>query len=195
MRKKAEDSGHEEDDVSSSENSFTENTAGENDNTSGKSDAEGVQPKMKGKTESPLESLKAQNDNLLSTLKYVQAEFENYKKRVDRDRKQQIEMSTKEVMLDILPVIDNFEIALKSPKESNEFVKGMELIYSQLLDVLKKQGLTPIDTFETKFNPHVHECMMQEESEKESGIILEEFQKGYMLNGVVIRPSKVKVAK
>ncbi len=154
-----------------------------------------ARPAKEDKTENLVETLKTQNNNLLSTLKYVQAEFENYKKRVDRDRKLQIEMSTKEVMLDILPVIDNFEIALKSTKESNEFVKGMELIYSQLLDVLKKQGLTPIDTFETKFNPHVHECMMQEESEKESGIILEEFQKGYMLNGVVIRPSKVKVAK
>ncbi len=143
-----------------------------------------------------IEELKSKNNDLLRTLQMIQADFENYKKRVERDRVSHSAMSNKDLILSILPAIDNFEIALKSKKSSLEdFVKGIELIYSQLLDILRKEGLSPIETFEKKFDPKLHECLMQEESDKESGTIIEEFQKGYTLKEVVVRPSKVKIAK
>lgn len=142
------------------------------------------------------EELSTKNDELLKTLQMVQAEFENYKKRVERDRTAYSDMSNKDLILSLLPALDNFEIALKSHKNSFEdFLKGMELIYSQLLDILSKEGLHSIETFDKKFDPRFHECLMQEDSDKDSGMILEEFQKGYTLKDKVIRPSKVKISK
>lgn len=157
------------------------------------------------------EVLKRKNEDLLTTLRMVQAEFENYKKRIERDRDEHTRSSNKSLILDILPIIDNLEIALYSYEKAGaeidkdaagdkkdtlpEFVKGIELIYSQLLDVLKRNGVVQIEAEGKEFNPHYHECLMQAESEKESGIIIEQFQKGYLMNEKVIRPAKVKIAK
>jgi molecular chaperone GrpE len=156
--------------------------------------------KKKGepKENAEMQQLKEKNTDLLKTVQMLQAEFENYKKRVDRDRQSHADMSNKSLILNILPVIDNFEMALKSEehKQANQdFLKGIELIYAQLLDVLKKEGLQAIESLHVPFNPHKHECLMQEDSDKESGTIIEEFQKGYMLKEIVIRPAKVKIAK
>lgn len=145
-----------------------------------------------------VEILKEKNADLLKTVQMLQAEFENYQKRVDRDRQAHSAMSNKSLILNILPVIDNFEMALKSEEHktaNDDFIKGIELIYAQMLDVLKKEGLRAIQTENQKFNPYQHECLMQEESEQETGTIIEEFQKGYMLKEQVIRPAKVKIAK
>jgi molecular chaperone GrpE len=145
-----------------------------------------------------MQQLKEKNTDLLKTVQMLQAEFENYKKRVDRDRQSHADMSNKSLILNILPVIDNFEMALKSEEHktaNQDFLKGIELIYAQLLDVLKKEGLQAIESLHVPFNPHKHECLMQEDSDKESGTIIEEFQKGYMLKEIVIRPAKVKIAK
>jgi molecular chaperone GrpE len=92
-------------------------------------------------------------------------------------------------------VLDNFEVALKNTENSAEFVKGVEMIYAQMMDVLGKAGLKRIDAEGKKFNPYVHEALMQEPSGRDEGIIIEEFQKGYMLNDSVLRHSKVKVSK
>lgn len=155
-----------------------------------------VQQKPEEIPKTEVDILKEKNADLLKTVQMLQAEFENYKKRVDRDRQVQVTMANKDLILSILPVLDNFEIALASHKDvDKEFLKGMELIYSQLFDILKKQGLEPIATLEQKFDPYKHECLMQGDSDKESGTIIEEFQKGYMLNETVIRPAKVKIAK
>jgi len=89
-----------------------------------------------------------------------------------------------------LPVLDSFELALK---ESGD--KGVFLIKSQIDDVLKKHGLVAMRTLGEKFNPEFHEAVAEDKSEKESGAILEEFQKGYLLHGKVLRPARVKVAK
>ncbi len=158
--------------------------------------------KGKKPEESTQEDLKQKNEDLLSTLRMVQAEFENYKKRVERDRESLIKNSNKDLIMDILPIIDNLEIALQSQEknvdekeELSEFVKGVELIYSQLIDMLKRAGVEQIDAYGKSFDPHYHECLMQAESDKESGTVIEQFQKGYILNGSVIRPAKVKVAK
>ncbi len=149
--------------------------------------------------------LENKNAELLNTLRMVQAEFENYKKRVERDRESQIRNSNRDLILEILPIMDNLEIALQSharssegkevKDEMSEFVKGIELIYSQMMDVLKKNGVRPIAALGEKFDPHFHECMMQSDSDEESGKIIEEFQKGYMMGEMVIRPSKVKISR
>ena len=90
--------------------------------------------------------------------------------------------------------MDSFEIALKNTSEHEKFVKGIQMIYSQIYSILSSNGLKKIDAVGKKFDPYKHEVLMKEESEKEDDIVLEEFQKGYMLNDKVIRHSKVKVS-
>lgn len=131
---------------------------------------------------------------LTELLQRVQADFENYKKRIIQEKETLIKNSNKELIAEMLPVLDSFELALKNSKNYEDFKKGVEIIYSQFFALLEKNGLRPINAKGEKFNPYIHEALMQEEAEK-PGIILEEFQKGYMLNDTVLRTSKVKVSK
>jgi len=148
----------------------------------------------KKKTEEKKEK-KSEGEELKETLQRVQAEFENYRKRTDKEKSEFVKIACSGIIKDILPVIDNFEVALKNTNNSEEFVKGVEMIYAQLFELLEQTGLKKIDAEGKKFNPYVHEALMQEDSDKESGIIIEEFQSGYMLNDSVLRHSKVKVSK
>ena len=132
---------------------------------------------------------------LTDTLQHLQAEFENYKKRVDKENCELIRCANEDLILKILPIIDNFELALKSCRLKDDFYKGMELIYSQLMDTLHSQGLKHIDCLNKKFDPYYHEVLLTEESEHPDNTITGELQKGYMLNDKVIRHSKVKIAK
>jgi len=132
-------------------------------------------------------------EELTDTLKRLQAEFENYKKRIAKEKSELISCAEEELIKKLLPVLDSFEQALKN-SESKDFVKGMELIYAQLFSALKEEGLHSIESLGKKFDPYAHEVLMHENSEKED-IVLEEFQKGYMLNGKVIRTAKVKIGK
>jgi molecular chaperone GrpE len=132
---------------------------------------------------------------LTETLQRLQAEFENYKKRIDKEFSERIKYSNAGLISKLLPVLDSFELAIKNKDKSEDFIKGMELVYSQFYSVLKEEGLKPIEALNKKFDPYLHEVMMQEENDKEDEIILEEFQKGYMLNDRVLRHSKVKVSK
>lgn len=137
-----------------------------------------------------------ENKELLETLQRLQADFENYRKRTEKQNQEFCKFANKELIIKILPLLDNFELALKNTKNHDEFIKGIELIYSQLITLLEEQGLKKIETIGGKFNPHLHEALMQEKHEdKEENIIIEEFQKGYTLNDQIIRHSKVKVSK
>ncbi len=132
------------------------------------------------------------------SLQRLQAEFENYKKRVDREKQQFRQFAAAEVVKSFLPVLDSFELALKSiNSENTKLVKGMEMIYGQFYSALESQGLRPIKALGERFDPYKHEVLMQGETseEKKEGLVAEEFQKGYMLNDVVLRYSKVKVLK
>lgn len=129
------------------------------------------------------------------TLKRLQAEFENYKKRADKEKCECIKLASKDLIVKLLPVLDSFEIAIKNKDNKEEFIKGIELIYAQFIDILKKQGLKQISALNQKFDPYNHEALLQEESDKEECTVLEELQKGYTLNDAIIRHSKVKVAK
>ncbi|MDI6799811.1 MAG: nucleotide exchange factor GrpE [Actinomycetota bacterium] len=148
------------------------------------------------------EELKKKNEEIASYVEMLQrlkAEFENYKKRVERDQAAFFEMASKDIVLKVLPTLDNLERALAASNDSSDldsFKKGIELVMAQLAETLKKEGLSVIDPVGEKFDPLHHEAFMQVESDEyEEGSVVEVFQKGYALGGRVIRPAVVKVAK
>ena len=140
------------------------------------------------------EDLKQKNGELKETLQRLQAEFENYRKRTEEDKSKFVSIANKEIIQKIIPILDNLELALSSSNEKNEFRKGIELIYSQIKEILQNEGVTTINTT-GKFDPKLHEALIAEQSEKEPGTILEELQKGYIIKDTIIRHAKVKIAK
>jgi molecular chaperone GrpE len=132
---------------------------------------------------------------LTEALQRLQAEFENYKKREDKERKEFVGFANAELIKKVLQILDNFELAFKNTASGEEFVKGMELIYSQLHSTLEDTGLKHIECLNKPFDPEQHEALLTEESEKKPNTIIEELQKGYTLNDKVLRQSKVKVSK
>src|ERR1700736_2408535 len=149
-----------------------------------------------------LESVIAERDRLIEEKKELQdlllrrqAEFENFRRRVDREKADVSEYANTETIRAILPVVDDLERALKVESADKEYVRGMELIYQRLTDTLKKLGLEPIETTGQKFDPHVHHAVeMVETADREDHAILEEYQRGYNFRGKLLRPAMVKVA-
>lgn len=138
-------------------------------------------------------------DEYLSQLKYLQADFENYKKMVARERKMYEMRATEGLITSLLPIIDNFEIAIASAKQSKDitsFVEGIAIIYKDLMAVVGKEGLKPIKAVGEKFDPYLHEVTMTViDDGLPEDTILEELERGYMLGSKVIRTAKVKVSK
>ena len=151
--------------------------------------------KYKKKQEKPKEDQDFKLKELTETTQRLQAEFENYKKRVENERTVFARCANQDLIKKLLPFIDDFELALKNCRAKDDFYKGIELIYSHLIEALQSQGLKQIESKGKKFDPYYHQALMAEESDTEENTILEEMQKGYMLNDKVIRHSKVKVAK
>ena len=133
-------------------------------------------------------------DELTDTLKRLQAEFENYKKWNAREKAEFAKYANADLISQLLPVLDSFEIALKNTNDKEKFVEGIKIIYAQFHSILEAEGLRPIKATGEKFDPYKHEVLMKEESDKPDDAILEEFQKGYMLNDKILRHSKVKVS-
>jgi molecular chaperone GrpE len=131
-------------------------------------------------------------------LRRRQAEFENFRRRVERERSDFAEYAGMESVRTLLPILDDFERALKAARTAGtegELMKGIELIYKRLSEALMKQGLEPINTEGQTFDPHQHEAVQRVEQEAaEEGAILEEYQRGYNFKGKLLRPSMVKVA-
>jgi molecular chaperone GrpE len=126
------------------------------------------------------------------------AEFENFRKRTDKEKSQMFDMGVKNVVEKILPVIDNFERGLENvPEGADEaFVNGMKMIYKQMTDELDKIGVKPIEAVGQPFDPNFHNAVMQVESEEyESGTVAQELQKGYMYHDTLVRPSMVGVVQ
>ncbi|MCI8562433.1 MAG: nucleotide exchange factor GrpE [Lachnospiraceae bacterium] len=125
------------------------------------------------------------------------AEFENFRKRSEKEKSQMFEIGAKTVVEKMLPVIDNFERGLQGvPEEEKDapFVQGVELVYKQLLTVFDELGVKPIDAVGTEFDPNLHNAvMMVDNDELESGMVAEEMQKGYLYKDSVVRHSMVKV--
>jgi len=146
--------------------------------------------------EEQISSLEEEKNNYYTKLQRLQADFVNYRNRTQRE-KDSIALEAKiELVNELLPVIDNFERALSSEGEESDLKTGVEMIYKQLINNLKSQGLEKISTAGEEFHHKYHEAIMQvEDCEEESGIIVEEMQKGYLIEDKVIRPAMVKVAK
>lgn len=139
-----------------------------------------------------------ERDSYLDSLKRLQAEFENYRRRVQRETEQLRVRASAEVLEDILPVLDNFERALKAAMEHDEQLlgEGVELVYSQLRDVLGKRGLCEIEAEGQPFDPAHHEAVLCRPSENhEEGTVLEVLEKGYRVDDQVVRPAKVIVSE
>lgn len=170
------------------ENSTAEDASGEKD---GEAPAE-----EKGGFDEKLAELNDRNLRLM-------AEFENYRKRTEKEKEQMFENGAKSVIEKVLPVIDNFERALdmsgsggEAGNEADPFMEGMQKIYRQLMDELSKLGVKPIEAVGCEFNPEYHNAVMQVDSDEyESGVVASEMQKGYMYNDNVVRHSMVGVAK
>jgi molecular chaperone GrpE len=149
-----------------------------------------------------LESVTADRDRLaaeLSTLqdRYLraQAEFHNARRRADKEKVEFVEYASMEAVRSILPVLDDFERALKSETANQEYVKGMELIHQRLVDTLKKLGLEPISSQGQPFDPNLHHAVeMVETEDAPDQTVLEEFQRGYNFKGRLLRAAMVKVA-
>ena len=146
----------------------------------------------------PLAARDKEIAELTDTLKRLQAEFENFKKRNEKDWTEKVRLASQQLMTELLPVLDSFDKALEDAKDNGNAAaikKGLEGLHKQFLRALQRDGLKEIST-KGKFDPFVHEALMREEREDlEDGDILEVFQKGYMLNSRPIRPARVKVAK
>ncbi len=134
---------------------------------------------------------------LTDTLQRLQADFENYKKRQERETKEFIKFANAHLIAKFLPVLDTLDVAIKNAAKDNhnpQYVKGIELLHAQLLSVLQSEGLLSIKCEGKKFDSNLHDVMLKEPSDKEEGTILEEFQKGYLLHSKVLRHSKVKIS-
>lgn len=146
-----------------------------------------------------VESLKQQVEELQDQLLRNAAELENFKRRMNEERAREIKYRAQSIITNIIPAIDNFERALASTVEdenTKNFLTGFKMIHAQLLEALKQEGVEVIAAEGVSFDPLVHQAVMQETVEGvESGMVLQELQKGYKLKDRVIRPSMVKVSE
>jgi len=146
----------------------------------------------------PLAELRRERDELQDRLLRLAAEFDNYRKRIDRERRDQTHAAVADAVEELLPIIDNLELALEAPTGSDAevYLKGVELIHRQMTEMLRKRGVKPIHAVGADFDPRVHQAVVHEVSaEHREGEVMEELQKGYMLGERLLRPAMVKVAK
>jgi molecular chaperone GrpE len=145
-----------------------------------------------------LESLRREKDALQERLLRTAAEFDNYRKRVDRERRELAEYASADILSELLPIIDNLERALQAPATGNDeaFRKGVELIHKQMVDLLRKRGVRPIEAQGADFDPNFHQAVIHEASDAHrEGEVMQELQRGYLLGDRLLRPAMVKVAK
>lgn len=136
-----------------------------------------------------------EKNDLMDRLLRRQAEFDNFRRRAERERSDVLEFAHTESVRAILPILDDFERALKTETADKEYARGMELIYQRFSDALKKLGLEPISAKGQKFDPNLHHAVdMVETDEVEDHTVLEEYQRGYNFRGRLLRPAMVKVA-
>ena len=172
------------------EETETETSASENDETEEEKEKTGFFKKKKDKRDEQIEEL---NDKV----KRQMAEFDNFRKRTEKEKSMMFDMGAKTIIEKILPVVDNFERGFTTVEEADKddaFVQGMQQVYKQLMTELEAVGVMPIEAIGQEFNPDFHNAVMQVESEEyESGIIAQEFVKGYMYKDTVVRHSMVGV--
>jgi molecular chaperone GrpE len=149
-----------------------------------------------------------QRDEYYDLLLRKTAEFDNYRKRIERERQSVSDAAAADLILELLPVVDDFERALVAHRSAEReggrtadggdeaYRRGIELIYRRLLDVLQKRGVRPIEALGADFDPYYHQAVTYEPADdRRDGEVIEEFSKGYMLGDRLLRPAMVKVAK
>jgi molecular chaperone GrpE len=159
-------------------------------------------PELGADTAADLVALTEERDRLAQEKSDVQdqllrrtAEFENFRRRSDRERMEYIEFASMETVKTLLPLLDDFERGLKVETQDKDFAKGIELIYNRMFDTLKKAGLEPIETQGKFFDPNLHHAIeMDPSTDADDQTILAEFQRGYNFRGRLLRPALVKVA-
>ncbi len=149
------------------------------------------------KADAEITKLSANLEELRQTLLRRQADFDNYRKRIEKERFEDSRRATARVIEGLIPIIDGFEHALAAHREAeyDNYRKGFELIYKQLLDAVTKLGVERIDPLGKPFDPHLHQAVDRAEtSDHKDGTILQVFQPGYVFHGRVLRPAMVRVA-
>ncbi|MBW2974046.1 nucleotide exchange factor GrpE [Candidatus Woesearchaeota archaeon] len=145
---------------------------------------------MKDKKLTEAEQLKAQLDDYTDQLKRLQAEFENYQKRIAKEQKEFVCFANEKLIAELLTIMDDFEKALPNVKD-----KGIKMIYDKLSKLLSDYGVKPIKAKGEKLDTFKHEVLCTQEAEGDENVVVEEIQKGYEMNGKVIRYAKVKITK
>jgi molecular chaperone GrpE len=171
-------------------------------NTSEEKPEETQHPDFQGEAQTTWAQRLAEKDGEIAScidrLQRLQAEFENYKKRILREMTSVEERAIDQTILDFLPLFDNLERAFASFTGNNDaqsFIDGVERIFAQFDQILKQKTVTPIEAIGSYFDPAKHEALLSVPSNKEKDLVLEEFERGYIRNGRVLRPSKVKVSQ
>lgn len=145
------------------------------------------------------EELQRQRDDYYNLLLRKTADFDNFRKRTERDRQALADATAANVMSELLPLVDDLERALKADagaEGAEAYRRGVELIHKQLSDVLRKRGVRPIEALGADFDPHFHQAVSYEPAEgHRDGEVIEEFRRGYLIGDRLLRPSMVKVAK
>lgn len=146
-----------------------------------------------------LENARKEKDEVFSRLQRVYADYANFQKRVPKNIADTVAYEKERFIRSFLPVLDNFDRTLREARSAQNLeavIQGVEIIRDQMLTILKSYGVEPIESVNEKFDPARHEAMVRRsEPQKEDNVVLEEFQKGYILNGRVIRPSRVAINK
>lgn len=149
--------------------------------------------------ETKLAQCEAQAKEYYSHLQRLQADFDNYRKRTQKEKEETVKYAAEKVIAALLPVLDNFERAMASTQTAQDFAgfaQGVEMILKQMQNVLTKEGLTSINALGETFDPNLHDAVMQVDSEDyPENTVIEELQKGYYLKDKVLRPSMVKVSR
>jgi molecular chaperone GrpE len=141
------------------------------------------------------DQLVAERSDLSDRLLRARAEFENARRRTERERSDYMQFAAMDLVRDILPILDDFERALSVETADRDYAKGVELIYQRLFDTAKKMGLEPIETVGKPFDPNLHQAVERVQTDDaEDQAILGEFQRGYYFKGKLLRPAMVRVA-
>ena len=169
------------------------------DGADGQVEEETEKKSLFGKKKEKKDKRQEQIEELTDKLKRSMAEFDNFRKRTDKEKTQMYEIGAREVIDKILPVVDNFERAFENVTEEEKndpFIGGMDMVFKQLLKALEDMGVTAIEAVGSEFDPNLHNAVMQVENEEyESGIVAQELQKGYKYKENVVRHSMVAVVQ
>lgn len=155
-----------------------------------KGDANGLEEKLAEKT--------AQYEDIFTQFQRLQADFSNYKKRVEKEKSEIYLYANEKIALDLLNIIDNLERAIQSQSDTDQdncLLEGINLVYKQLVDTLVKHGVEEIETLGKSFDVNLHYAVMQEETDGEANTVIDVLQKGYKMKDRVLRPAMVKVSK